>query len=193
VSRTLLNRMQRDGIQVRMYSLLPGETVPCAVFPGDDLVVTALRADFSGVDAVTLWVTGPGDSPVSELHEVPVSGPAGEVLWATPATLVRQMPSMRLQLTLASAGATPAELGRYVLEHSVGATGVTILAVRRRESGAGNGAPRWAPSSRHREPAYGPGTPDGGPQVGEHADDDALTREHLSDLVEHRAFLGRHA
>ena len=88
------------------------------MFPGDDLVVAALGADFSGVDAVTLVVTGPGDSPMSELHGVPVSGPDGEVLWATPAAVVRQMPSMRLQLTLASAGATRAELGRYGLDHS---------------------------------------------------------------------------
>ena len=118
VSRTLLNRMQRDGIHVRMYSLVPGETVPCAVFPGDDLVVAALRADFSGVDAVTLSVTGPADSPGGEIDDVPVSGPDAEVLWATPAAVVRQMPSMRLQLTLVSAGATRAELGRYVLDHS---------------------------------------------------------------------------
>ena len=118
VSRALLNRMQRDGIHVRMYSLVPGETVPCAVFPDDDLVVAALRADFSGVDAVTLSVTGPGDSPSGEIDDVPVSGPDAEVLWATPAAVVRQMPSMRLQLTLASAGATRAELGRYVLDHS---------------------------------------------------------------------------
>ena len=118
VSRTLLNRMQRDGIHVRMYSLVPGETVPCAVFPGDDLVVAALRADFSGVDAVTLSVTWPADSPSGKIDDVPVSGPDAEVLWATPAAVVRQMPSMRLQLTLASAGATCAELGRYVLDHS---------------------------------------------------------------------------
>ena len=118
VSRAMLNRMQHDGIHVRMYSLAPGETVPCAVFPGDDLVVAALRADFSGVDAVTLSVTGPADSPSGEINDVPVSGPEGEVLWATPAAVVRQMPSMRLQLTLASAGATRAELGRYVLDHS---------------------------------------------------------------------------
>jgi hypothetical protein len=118
VSRTLLNRMQRDGLHIRMYSLVPGETVPCAVFPGDDLIVTALRADFSAVEAVTLSVTGPGDSPFSQLDNVPVSRPDGEVLWATSAAVVRQMPSMRLQLTLASAGATRAELGRYVLEHS---------------------------------------------------------------------------
>ena len=118
VSRALLNRMQRDGLHVRMYSLVPGETVPCSVFPGDDLIVTALRADFSAVEAVTLSVTGPGNSPFSQLDNVPVSGPDGELLWATPAAVVRQMPSMRLQLTLASAGATRAELGRYVLEHS---------------------------------------------------------------------------
>ena len=30
ISRSLLNRMQRDGVHVRMYSLLPGERVPCA-------------------------------------------------------------------------------------------------------------------------------------------------------------------
>ena len=118
VSRALLNRMQRDGIHVRMYSLAPGETVPCAVFPGDDLVVDALRADFSGVQAVTLSVTGPEDALSGEINDVPVSGPDAEVLWATPAAVVRQMPSTRLQLTLASAGAASAELGRYVLDHA---------------------------------------------------------------------------
>jgi hypothetical protein len=43
---------------------------------------------------------------------------AGEVLWANPAALLRQLPSMRLELTLTSTGAAPIELGRYVLEHS---------------------------------------------------------------------------
>lgn len=118
VSRALLNRMQRDGLHVRMYSLEPGETVPCAVFPGDDLVVAALRADFSGVEAVTLTVTAPEESASGEIDDVPVSGPDGEVLWATPAAAVRQMPSMQLRLTLASAGAAPVELGLYVLDHS---------------------------------------------------------------------------
>jgi hypothetical protein len=118
VSRAILNRLQRDGVHVRMFWLSPGDTVPCAVFPGDDLVVTALRADFSGVDAVTLSVTGPDEKAFGRCDDVPVAGLGGEVLWATPATLVKQMPSMRLQLTLTSAGDARAELGRYVLEHS---------------------------------------------------------------------------
>ena len=53
-----------------------------------------------------------------QLVQLQISGPDGEVLWATPAAVVRQMPSMRLQLTLASGGTTRAELGRYVLDHS---------------------------------------------------------------------------
>ena len=70
VSRTLLNRMQRDGVHVRLYSVVSGETVPCAVFPDDDLVVAALRADFSVADTVTLSVMGPGDSPIGEVDDV---------------------------------------------------------------------------------------------------------------------------
>jgi hypothetical protein len=49
-----------------MYWLAPGETVPCAVYPGDDVVVTALRADFSGVETVSLVVTGPDDRSLAE-------------------------------------------------------------------------------------------------------------------------------
>ena len=118
VSRALVNRMQRDGVHVRMYSLLPGETVPCAVFPGDDVIVTALRADFAGVDTVTVSVTGPGDWPGRMMDDVPAPGPGGEVFWATPAAVVRQMPSMRLQLSLTSSDTARVELGRYVLDHS---------------------------------------------------------------------------
>ena len=118
VSRAILNRLQRDGARVRMYWLAPGETVPCAVYPGDDVIVTALRADFSGVETVTLSVTGPEDLPFGRFDDVPVSGARGELLWANPAALLRQIPSMRLELTLTSTGAAPTELGRYALEHS---------------------------------------------------------------------------
>ena len=61
---------------------------------------------------------GPADSPIGEVDEVPVSRSESELLWALPAAVVRQMPSMRLRLTLASVGATPAVLGTYVLDHS---------------------------------------------------------------------------
>lgn len=117
VSRTLVNRMQRDGLRVRLYAVSPGETMPCAVFPADDLVVAALRADFSGVDGAMLSVRGPDNSTMSEFDDIPVSTSEGDVLWALPGAVAQQFPSMRLQLTLTSTGTERAVLGEYVLEH----------------------------------------------------------------------------
>ena len=111
-------RRPRAGGRGRLGGRAPGATGPGAGFPGDDVIVTALRADFSGVETVTLSVTGPADSPFGRYDDVPVPGPNGEVLWATPAALVQQLPSMRLELTLRSTGAAPTELGRYVLDHA---------------------------------------------------------------------------
>ena len=127
ISRALLNRLQRDGVRVRQFTLDPGETVPCAAFPGDDVVVTSLRANLAGVRAVSLRVTGPGDTLFGALDDVPVSDAATGVLWATPAAFVRSMPSQQLRLTLRAAGGD-AVLGEYILEH----TG-------REESGGGEG------------------------------------------------------
>lgn len=118
VSRALLNRLQRDGLNLRLYSLAPGETVPCTVFPGDDLVAASLHADFSGVRSVSLSVIGPDSSTLGEFNDVPVSGADGELVWALPAALVRQFPSQRLRLTLTSTDLDRAVLGEYVLEHS---------------------------------------------------------------------------
>ena len=116
ISRALLNRLQRDGVRVRQYTLDPGETVPCAAFPGDDVVVTSLNADLSGVQSVSLRVTGPGDTLFGAIDDIPVSAAATGVLWVTPGAFVRSMPSQQLRLTLRSAD--DALLGEYVLEHT---------------------------------------------------------------------------
>jgi len=121
ISRALLNRLQREGVRVRLYSLSPGETVPCAIFPGDDLVVTSLRADLAGIDTVSLSVVGPGNA-LGDLDDAPIAAEDGEVLWATPGAFVRQMPSTRLQLTLRSGGDRRV-LGEYVLDHSAAEPG----------------------------------------------------------------------
>ncbi len=118
VSRSLLNRMQRDGVQVRQYVMSPGERVPCAAFPGDDLLVVSLRADFSALETVTLSVTGPEDAVNCHLPDVPVSRTAGEILWATPGDTVRRMPSARVRLTLTSDAPDAAVLAEYELDHT---------------------------------------------------------------------------
>ena len=121
ISRTLLNRLQREGVRVRVFSLAPGETVPCTAFPDDDLVVISLRGDFTGVDAVTVSVSGLPDVGTAALDEVPVSTLEGEVLWATPGAAVRRIPSSLVTLTLTTGSGR--QLGTYVLDHSVHADG----------------------------------------------------------------------
>ena len=118
VSRALLNRMQRDGIHVRLYSLSPGERVPCAVFPGDDLMVLALRADLSGSESVTISLTDVDDVVVGEAADAPVGRGDGEILWAVPGDMVRRMPSSRLRVKLSSSAPDPTVLAEYELEHT---------------------------------------------------------------------------
>ena len=116
ISRALLNLLQREGVTVRLYTVSPGETIPCAVFPNDDVVVLAMRADLTNVDTISLRVTGPDDMPFSEALDVPMPPGASDVLWATPGTVVREMPSTRLHLTLQSPERSEV-LGEYTLEH----------------------------------------------------------------------------
>lgn len=117
ISRTLLNRLQRDGVRIRQYTLDPGETVPCAAFPGDDVVVTAMNANLTGRGTVSLIVTGPGGVPFGTMNDVPVPEPAVGVLWATPAAFVRSMPSQQLHLTIRSADGAEV-IAEYRLDHS---------------------------------------------------------------------------
>jgi hypothetical protein len=118
ISRALLNRLQRDGVRVRQYTLSPGETVPCAVFPGDDVVVTSLHANLTGVSAVALRVAGPDGALLGAIDDIPVSATASGVLWTTPGALVRSMPSQQLHLTLRTADGAGQILGEYVLDHT---------------------------------------------------------------------------
>ena len=102
ISRAMLNKLQRDGVRVRQFTLDPGETVPCAAFPGDDVVVTSLKADLSGVQSVSLRVTGPGDTLFGAIDDIPVPAAATGVLWVTPGAFVRSLPSQQVRLTLPS-------------------------------------------------------------------------------------------
>jgi hypothetical protein len=117
VSRSVLNRMQRDGVHVRMYSLEPGERVPCAAFPDDDLLVLSLRADFAGVEAITVSMKGADDVILDQASDVPISSKDLEILWATPGDTVRRMPSSRVRLTISSQRPNVV-LAEYELDHT---------------------------------------------------------------------------
>ena len=118
VTRSLLNRLQREGVHVRQYVLSPGERVPCAAFPDDDLVVLALRADFAGSEAVTIALLGADDTLIDQVSDVAVGPKDIEILWATPGDIIRRMPSSRRRVTVRSQSTHPTVLAEYELDHT---------------------------------------------------------------------------
>jgi hypothetical protein len=117
VSRGLLNRLQRDGVRIRSFSIEPGEVVPCAIFPDDDLVVTALRADLSALRRAAVTIVGPR-SPEGRVEEFDVAPDDTEVLWALPAIEGRALPSARVHITLAALEPDSHVVAEYFLEHT---------------------------------------------------------------------------
>jgi anti-sigma factor RsiW len=118
VTETVLNRLARDGARVRTYSLSPGDVVPCAVWDDDDVVVTRLRGDFSGVAAVSVVATLASGQELSRNEAVTVGPGQRELIDAMSADLLRQLPTttVRLRVTATREGEEQL-LGEYTLEH----------------------------------------------------------------------------
>ena len=119
VTDGLLNQFARDGVRVRSYAIDAGASVQCAVWNDDDVLVTRLRADFSGVtavDAVMCLVTG---EEWGRASDIPVAEGSREVIMALPAELVRRAPEVPIRLTLRSSGASSDEppLAEYTFDH----------------------------------------------------------------------------
>lgn len=118
VTDAVLNRLAREGTRMRTFILDPGAVVPCAVWADDQLIVSRLRADFTGLERVSL-VMQVGGEEVDRLSDVPVRPGAGELIEAFSADQLRQLPRTEVRLRLfGSRGAAGDELvAEYILEH----------------------------------------------------------------------------
>ena len=118
ITDSVLNRLSREGLRIRTFAPLPGSFIPCAVWPEDDLVVSRLRGDFSGYDELTLVLKADDGSELSRSTDIPLISGAHEILSATSAAQLRQLPSMRLRLVVSGRrGDTERVIGEYGLEH----------------------------------------------------------------------------
>ncbi len=120
VTDAVLNRLAREGVRVRSYSLGPGESLRCAVWADDDVLVTRLRGDFRGFASVDADMRLPTGEDWQRITDVPVREGATEILLALPAALVRRAPNGPMRLTLrGGAAGSPGEhvIGEYVFHH----------------------------------------------------------------------------
>ena len=119
VTDALLNRLAMDGVRMRTYVLEAGDVVPCSVWADDDLVVTRIRADFSGVESVTVVTRLGSGEEISRLSNVAVRPGQGEIIDAISAALLRRLPSTLVRMTVTARAARGEwTLGDYVLEHA---------------------------------------------------------------------------
>jgi hypothetical protein len=119
VSDTVLNRLARDGVRMRTYALGPGDVVPCAVWDDDEVVVTRLRGDFSGVDTVSVVATIATGEELSRSEGLTVRPGQHELIDAISAEWLRRLPAttVRLRVT-ATRGGEEQQLGEYTLAHA---------------------------------------------------------------------------
>jgi hypothetical protein len=118
VTPAFLETAGREGLRTREYRVTPGGSVACTVTPEDDLLITRLMADLTGVsrvDLVTLWEGGPDQ----RLEDVPVRADAGELLVAQPMPAMRALGSTVLRMRLlAREGSGERLLGEYTFAHT---------------------------------------------------------------------------
>jgi hypothetical protein len=119
VTDGILNRLAADGVRVRMYTLDGAGTVPCAVWADDDLVVSRIRADFTGVDSVTIVTRQESGEEIGRLSEIVVRPGQREILNAFSAARLRQLPPTRVRVTVTGQiGSSERTIAEYTLEHA---------------------------------------------------------------------------
>ena len=117
MTEAILNRLSREGVRVRSFTLTPGDVVLCAVWEGDELMALRLRGDFGKATNVTL-VQRQAGTEVRRISASLAPGARDEVIVATSASRVRPLPVVELQLDLASTvNGEERVVGRYTLVH----------------------------------------------------------------------------
>jgi hypothetical protein len=117
ITDAVLNRLSREGVRVRTFTLSPGAVVPCAVWEDDEVMVLRLRGDFGDASEFTMSQRVEGNEVVRVTGQIAAS-PHGELLHAIPAAWVRELPVVDVEVTLSAIeGGSEREVGRYTLVH----------------------------------------------------------------------------
>ena len=118
ITDAILNRLSAEGVRVRMFTLEGSGVVPCAVWAGDDLVVSRIRADFTDVDFVTIVSRQASGEEISRISDVAIRPGQREILNAFPAAHLRKLPATRVQISVTGhMRGAERTIGEYTLEH----------------------------------------------------------------------------
>jgi anti-sigma factor RsiW len=118
VTDAVLNQLARDGVRVRTFTLSPGAIVPCAVWDDDEVMALRLRAELGGEGEITLSQRVAGEEVRRATGHLLASS-HGEVVYAEPAAMVRQLPAVDVELVLSvHDGGEERIVASYTLMHA---------------------------------------------------------------------------
>jgi hypothetical protein len=119
ITDAMLNQLSRDGVRIRTYTVEPGESIQCALWADDEMMITRLRGDFTGVSSVNAVMHLANGAELDRVVDVPVRDGSHELLLAMSAEQIRRVPDARIHITL-TRGADPHGsdvLGEYMFDH----------------------------------------------------------------------------
>lgn len=118
VTPSFLEEASRAGLRTREYALPPGGRVACTVTATDDLLISRMRADFTGVSRLDVLAQVEGQ-PDARIEDLPIRPDAQELIVAQSMPWVRALGPTVLHFTLiALEGPAERVLGDYTFEHT---------------------------------------------------------------------------
>ena len=118
ITEAVLNKLSRDGVRIRTYTVEPGESIQCAVWADDEIMVTRLRGNFAGVSSVNTVMHLENGAELDRVLDVPVRDGSTELLLALSAAEIRRAPEAPIHITVTGSKAGGGDLvGEYVFDH----------------------------------------------------------------------------
>jgi hypothetical protein len=118
VTPSFVDALSRAGLRTREYVVPPGGRVDCTVTAKDDMLISRMRADFTGVSRLDVVVEVEG-RPKALIEDVPISPEAGELIVAQSMPAIRALGRTVLHFRLLSReGSGERVLGDYTFHHT---------------------------------------------------------------------------
>jgi hypothetical protein len=118
VTPSFLARAAQEGLRTREYRVPPGGRVDCTVTREDDLLVSRLQGDFTGIARLDV-VAQTADGPALRIEDVPIDPQARELIVAQAMPALRRMGACRNRYRLVARGAEGERtVGEYTFDHT---------------------------------------------------------------------------
>lgn len=120
VSESYLERIARDGLRIREYTVEAGGRIECTVTAEDNLLIARLSTNLAGAKRVDLCLCDGHGIERMRLPDIPVRSGAGEVVYQESISFAKALPTDKLIVRMVALEDEGQErlLGEYAFSHT---------------------------------------------------------------------------